>query len=56
MTQLVLSALEDAAALFSHAEPKPLTAVDVLGGGRTALEQANQIWAWLWPRTKSTTW
>ncbi|MBP8885060.1 MAG: phosphoribosylformylglycinamidine synthase [Pseudomonas sp.] len=41
MTQLVLSALEDAAALFSHAEPKPLTAVDVLGGGRTALEQAN---------------
>lgn len=42
MTQLVLSALEDAAALFSHAEPKPLTAVDVLGGGRTALEQANQ--------------
>jgi phosphoribosylformylglycinamidine synthase len=41
MTQLVLSALEDAAALFSHAEPKPLTAVDVLGGGRAALEQAN---------------
>ena len=42
MTQLVLSALEDAAALFSHAEPKPLTAVDVLGGGRAALEQANR--------------
>ena len=42
MTQLVLSALEDAAVLFSHAEPKPLTAVDVLGGGRAALEQANQ--------------
>ncbi|MFI8736665.1 phosphoribosylformylglycinamidine synthase [Ectopseudomonas toyotomiensis] len=42
MTQLVLGALEDAAALFSHAEPKPLTAVDVLGGGRAALEQANQ--------------
>ena len=41
MTQLVLSALEDAAALFSHAQPKPLTAVDVLGGGRVALEQAN---------------
>lgn len=41
MTQLVLNALEDAAALFSHAEPKPLTAVDVLGGGRAALEQAN---------------
>ncbi|HBX56047.1 phosphoribosylformylglycinamidine synthase [Pseudomonas sp. UBA2684] len=41
MTQLVLSSLEDAGALFSHAQPKPLTAVDVLGGGRAALEQAN---------------
>ena len=41
MTQMVLSNLEDAAALFSHAQPKPLTAIDVLGGGRAALEQAN---------------
>ncbi|HRL92655.1 MAG TPA: phosphoribosylformylglycinamidine synthase [Pseudomonas sp.] len=41
MTQLVLAKLEQASALFSHAEPKPLTAVDVLGGGRAALEQAN---------------
>lgn len=41
MTQLVLAKLEQACALFSHAEPKPLTAVDVLGGGRAALEQAN---------------
>lgn len=41
MTQLVLGALEEAAGLFSHAEPKPLTAVDVLGGGRAALEKAN---------------
>lgn len=41
MTQLVLSALEDAAALFSHAQPKPLTVVDVLAGGRAALERAN---------------
>ncbi|WP_220815463.1 phosphoribosylformylglycinamidine synthase [Pseudomonas paralcaligenes] len=41
MTQLVLGALEQAAGLFSHAEPKPLTAVDVLGGGRAALAQAN---------------
>ena len=41
MTQLVLTSLEDAAKLFSHAEPKPLTAVDVLGGGRAALEKAN---------------
>lgn len=41
MTQLVLDRFEDAANLFSHAQPKPLTAVDVLGGGRAALEQAN---------------
>lgn len=41
MTQLVLDNLEGASALFSHAQPKPLTAVDVLGGGRAALEQAN---------------
>ena len=41
MTQLVLNDLQGAAALFSHAGPKPLTAVDVLGGGRAALEQAN---------------
>lgn len=41
MTQLVLGVLEEAAGLFSHAEPKPLTAVDVLGGGRAALEKAN---------------
>jgi phosphoribosylformylglycinamidine synthase len=41
MTQMVLGNLEDASALFSHAQPKPLTAIDVLGGGRAALEQAN---------------
>ncbi|MCQ4286070.1 phosphoribosylformylglycinamidine synthase [Pseudomonas stutzeri] len=41
MTQLVLERFEDAANLFSHAQPKPLTAVDVLGGGRAALEKAN---------------
>ncbi|MCG6540518.1 phosphoribosylformylglycinamidine synthase [Pseudomonas sp. KSR10] len=41
MTQLVLARFEEAANLFSHAEPKPLTAIDVLGGGRAALEQAN---------------
>src|SRR3990167_3596830 len=41
MTQLVLADLDAAAALFSHATHKPLTAVDILGGGRAALEQAN---------------
>ena len=43
MTQLVLDNLEGAAALFSHAQPKPLTAVDILGGGRAALEKANAL-------------
>lgn len=41
MTQLVLGRFEEAANLFSHAQPKSLTAVDVLGGGRAALEKAN---------------
>ncbi len=41
MTQVVLGKLEEAAGLFSHAQPKPLTAIDVLGGGRAALEKAN---------------
>jgi phosphoribosylformylglycinamidine synthase len=41
MTQLVLNDVQGAAALFRHAEPRPLAAVDVLGGGRAALEQAN---------------
>ncbi|MCY1265315.1 Phosphoribosylformylglycinamidine synthase [compost metagenome] len=41
MTQLVLGSLEEASGLFSHAQPKPLTVVDVLGGGRPALEKAN---------------
>ncbi|WP_263261094.1 phosphoribosylformylglycinamidine synthase [Pseudomonas sp. RIT-PI-S] len=41
MTQRVLERLEDAAALFSHAEPRPMASVDVLGGGRAALEAAN---------------
>ena len=41
MTQVVLARLDEAAGLFRHAEPKPLTAVDILGGGRAALEKAN---------------
>ena len=41
MTQLVLTQMDAAGALFSHAQPKPLTVVDVLGGGRAALEAAN---------------
>ncbi|UVE16775.1 phosphoribosylformylglycinamidine synthase [Pseudomonas sp. LS44] len=41
MTQQVFTAMEQVENLFSHAQPKPLTAVDVLGGGRAALTQAN---------------
>ncbi|MFC0711009.1 phosphoribosylformylglycinamidine synthase [Azorhizophilus paspali] len=41
MTQMVLDDLEQAAGLFSHAQPRPLSAVDVLGGGRAALARAN---------------
>ena len=42
MTESVLSALSDASDMFSHAEPAPMTSVDVLGGGRSALVEANQ--------------
>jgi phosphoribosylformylglycinamidine synthase len=41
MTQRVLAKLEQAADLFSHAQPKPMTSVDILEGGREALAQAN---------------
>ena len=41
MTQRVLAGMDEAQSLFSHAQPRPLTAVDILGGGRAALEQAN---------------
>ncbi|SDH60982.1 phosphoribosylformylglycinamidine synthase [Pseudomonas panipatensis] len=41
MTQLVLADLDAAAGLFSHAQPKPLNVIDVLAGGRPALEKAN---------------
>jgi phosphoribosylformylglycinamidine synthase len=41
MTEAVFFDLEDASCLFSHAEPRPLTSVDVVDGGRPALQQAN---------------
>ena len=44
MTEVVVSAVEDAIVLFRTTEPKPLRSVDVLGGGRPALEQANREW------------
>ncbi|MGB8971395.1 MAG: phosphoribosylformylglycinamidine synthase, partial [Pseudomonas capeferrum] len=41
MTQRVLAQLEQASDLFSHAQPKPMTSVDILAGGRDALAKAN---------------
>ncbi|MEJ1353901.1 MAG: phosphoribosylformylglycinamidine synthase [Candidatus Sedimenticola sp. (ex Thyasira tokunagai)] len=42
MTEAVFPELEDASALFSHAQPKPLSRVDVVSGGRDALAVANR--------------
>ncbi|CAG4883872.1 phosphoribosylformyl-glycineamide synthetase [Georgfuchsia toluolica] len=41
MTESVLDSLGAAAALFRHVQPQPLTAIDILGDGRGALERAN---------------
>ncbi len=41
MTESVLDGLDEAEALFRRIAPKPLATVDVLGGGRDALAQAN---------------
>src|SRR5690606_2852337 len=41
MTEKTFERLEEAEALFYHQEPVPLTTVDILGGGRVALELAN---------------
>ena len=42
MTQSVYTGLHEAEALFTRAEPAPLTTVDVLDGGRAALVEANR--------------
>ncbi|POB67008.1 hypothetical protein CRN59_27930, partial [Vibrio vulnificus] len=41
MMEAVFGDLEAAAALFSVAQPGPMTQVDILSGGRLALEEAN---------------
>jgi phosphoribosylformylglycinamidine synthase len=41
MTQVVLGDTADAQCLFRHAQPRPFVAVDVVDGGREALERAN---------------
>lgn len=42
MMEAVLESFEDAAALFTEAEPAPLATVDILGNGRDALVIANR--------------
>ncbi|HSD61595.1 MAG TPA: phosphoribosylformylglycinamidine synthase, partial [Burkholderiales bacterium] len=42
MTESVFGSLEDAARLFRHVPPAVLAGVDILGGGREALERANR--------------
>ncbi len=44
MTESVLFDLADAQALFSELPPQPMEHVDVLAGGRAALEAANTQW------------
>ena len=41
MTESVLDSIDPAAALFHHVAPQPLTSIDLLGGGRNALVDAN---------------
>jgi phosphoribosylformylglycinamidine synthase len=42
MTETVLFDINDTDDLFRHAEPAPFETVDVIGGGRAALEAANK--------------
>jgi len=42
MTEAVMDSLEAAQALFRHVPPRELTAIDVMAGGRAALEAANR--------------
>lgn len=41
MTETVLFDAQEAACLFQHAEPKPVTWIDILQGGSVALAEAN---------------
>ncbi len=44
MTESAMSSRDEAAALFTALDPAPMEHVDVLGGGRAALEAANKAW------------
>lgn len=41
MTESVFNEIDDATALFSETEPKPLNSIDILGQGKDALVKAN---------------
>jgi phosphoribosylformylglycinamidine synthase len=41
MTELVLDEVQAAEGLFAHTQPKPFSRIDILAGGRAALEKAN---------------
>ena len=42
MTETVLASLGAADGLFAHVEPKPLTSIDLIGQGKSAIEAANR--------------
>ncbi|WP_090139115.1 phosphoribosylformylglycinamidine synthase [Limnohabitans sp. DM1] len=44
MTESAMPSRDDAAALFTALDPAPMDHVDVLGGGRAALVDANKVW------------
>ena len=41
MVETVFDSVDQAQALFAHHQPSPMTSVDVIGGGKAALSQAN---------------
>lgn len=41
MTEMVLNNIDDAQKLYHHAQPTPLSTIDILQGGKSALEAAN---------------
>jgi phosphoribosylformylglycinamidine synthase len=55
MTEAPLFDRDETSRLFAHDAPRPMTSVDVLGGGRAALVRANATSAWRCRRTRSTT-
>jgi phosphoribosylformylglycinamidine synthase len=44
MTESAMPSRDEAAALFTALDPAPMDHVDVLGGGRAALVDANKLW------------